>query len=91
MMAVTADDFKNFADPLANSDIEIDRRNYVSRSYYSVFHKVKPIADLLPPPLIDKSGGVHEKILQTLSSQPNSNAKALKLRSLYCFDGIGSC
>lgn len=82
-MSVTAEDFKNFADALVNSEHEIDLRNYISRSYYHAFHVIRPFSETLPvPPTLPVKIGSHEFVIKVLSGQPSTNPKVLKLRSL---------
>jgi uncharacterized protein (UPF0332 family) len=85
-MAITADDLLTLAEDIlaASANSEVNYRNSATRSYYSIFHKCKPISDSIravPPKDIM---GSHAKILWKLNN--HSDPAIVKLGKLL-FDG----
>ena len=81
-MPVNENDFLDFAKSLTN-DSEINCRNIVSRSYYSAYHACL----ITYKPDFNEDGGVHKKLIDSLSVSPNSKDRAIsyilkQLRSL---------
>jgi len=71
-MPVNENDFLDFAKSLSN-EFEINRRNIVSRAYYSAYHA--SIITYKPNQNID--GGSHKKLIDSLISSPDRKDKAI--------------
>jgi uncharacterized protein (UPF0332 family) len=72
-MSVTSADFINSAKALlSNQATEIDFRNAISRTYYSIFHLSKPVAKYLPPITLQTTLGSHDEIIFRFIQCPNT-------------------
>ncbi len=81
-MPVNENEFLLFAKSLSN-ETEINRRNIVSRSYYSAYHA----CFITYKPSQNIEGGTHKKLIESLQSSPARKDKTIGyiLDQLKCF------
>lgn len=79
-MPVTSESFLDFAKICCAESSEIGYRNAVSRSYYSMYHKVLSILDNDIPNYAN--GGVHSSLLTYLSSSNSESYDTRELKKL---------
>jgi uncharacterized protein (UPF0332 family) len=81
-MSVTATDFLNSAKALLSVQAtEIDFRNALSRTYYSIFHLTKPVAEHLPH-LPQTTQGSHDAIISRFTRYPSTDPHWRLARSI---------
>lgn len=81
-MPVVAEDYLKSAEELAQSSLEIDRRNSVSRAYYAAYHAIR--ASDVGARLENtqrQNGGVHQQLIDSLiTSDAGSTARNLGVK-----------
>lgn len=80
-MSVSGDDFFNSAYEFLNKKREIDYRNFLSRGYYGMYHKVLAILNYMP----DVACSPHSALIDYLctpSQHKNEPHDSMKLKSL---------
>lgn len=80
-MSVSGDDFLNSAHEFLDKNREIDYRNFLSRGYYGMYHKVLSILNYMP----NVSGSHHSALIEYLSNSSqhkNEPHDSMKLKSL---------
>ncbi len=80
-MSVSGDDFLNSAHEFLDKKREIDYRNFISRGYYGMYHKVQAVLNYMP----NVSGSHHSALIEYLSNSSqhkNEPYDSMKLKSL---------
>lgn len=80
-MSVSGDDFLNSAHEFLDQKREIDYRNFISRGYYGMFHKILSVLNYMP----NVSGSHHSALIDYLrnsSQHKNEPYDSMKLKSL---------
>lgn len=80
-MSVSGDDFLNSAHEFLDKKREIDYRNFISRGYYGMYHKVQAVLNYMP----NVSGSHHSALIDYLrnsSQHKNEPYDSMKLKSL---------
>ena len=83
-MAVTPNALFEAANVLGNSESEVDLRNAASRAYYAAYHQCRPLGQGLSLPSSPDQGGVHRKLIDTLTGASNRKLKSLGYRLEQC-------
>jgi len=80
-MSVSGDDFLNSAHEFLDKKREIDYRNFISRGYYGMYHKVQAVLNYMP----NVSGSHHSALIEYFSNSSqhkNEPYDSMKLKSL---------
>lgn len=80
-MSVSGDDFLNSAHEFLDKNREIDYRNFISRGYYGMYHKILSVLNYMP----NVSGSHHSALIEYLctpSQHKNEPHDSMKLQSL---------
>ena len=80
-MSVSGDDFLNSAHEFLDKNREIDYRNFLSRGYYGMYHKVLSVLNYMP----NVSGSHHSALIEYLSNSSqhkNEPYDSMRLKSL---------
>lgn len=80
-MSVSGDDFLSSAHEFLDKNREIDYRNFISRGYYGMYHKVLAVLNYMP----NVSGSHHSALIEYLSNSSqhkNEPYDSMKLKSL---------
>ncbi|MWP50433.1 MULTISPECIES: hypothetical protein [unclassified Gilliamella] len=80
-MSVSGDDFLNSAADFLSNEREIDYRNFISRGYYGMYHKISAILECNPKVSISHHSALIE-YLGTPSQHKNEPFDSNKLKSL---------
>lgn len=67
-MAVTAEQFREWATNAEAGQSEVELRIVASRHYYATFHKCRPLAEARG--LFTDAGGVHAQVINALTRKP---------------------
>lgn len=83
-MSVVFDDFLRSAETLAEGNLEIDRRNAVSRAYYGSYHCASHTAHECCPDNshLKVEGGVHERLIDRFNLFPKTSPLHMQGRSI---------
>lgn len=87
-MSVSHSDFLESAKGMAQGTAEIDFRNAISRSYYSVYHRAKPISVLISEVIADADVGVHQQLIQRFKSVKTSTLQKSALSIAYVLETL---
>ena len=80
-MSVSGDDFLNSAHEFLDKNREIDYRNFISRGYYGMYHKILSVLNYMP----NVSGSHHSALFEYLtnsSQHKNESHDSKKLKLL---------